>query len=562
MRHAALSLGAAVVVLGMIAGCGDDAETTRHTSTTSLGGAGGSGGSGGSAGSGGVIDPTAACTELGLPSRPFEQAAASSALGAVASDLTIPTTDGDYQLSAHWSGCDSYLFIQDKPAQNAGFPIGIWERDLDKLLAELPRNVELFFASVGTDAAARDASLAVLQGEIAAAFAAMSADDVGWWTPRVHYVTARAQELDGWLGELMTSPRWGVGLDRFQRIRYIGSYADYSRYDSGQGWFAPNIAMVANEPRYYDFEAERETRLDAESATVIQVFTGQVASDPDWAGVTTTADVTLPDAAEMAGYDTLELDLALGCQGDGEFGDCPAWDYDVDLRLCDEADPNVCTTQIGRWITTYHRLGRWVHDVSGFLPLLAAGGQRRFAFYTQQPYELYLSLRLSSAGKAEQPSETLPLWNATVEFNETYNDSFAPITLAIPADAAKVELVTALTGHGMSQPGNCCEFCNTTHTFTVNSTPHVRDFPGAGSAEGCMQQVDAGTVPNQYGTWWYGRGGWCPGKEVPLDSIDITADVLLGQDNLFEYQGLYQGQPYTGNDWRHITLVSAVVISR
>jgi len=562
MRHEAFWLGLALAALAVVAGCGDDGETTTPTSTTDVGGSGGAAGNGGAGGSGGVVDPTAVCGELGLPSRPFEQATPSSALYAVASDLSIPTTAGDYQLSARWSGCDSYLFIQDEPRQNSGFELGIWERDLDHLFERLPRNVELFFASVATDVGARDASVAVLQGEIASAFAGMSADDVGWWTPRVHYVTARAQALDGWLGELMTNPRWGVGIDRFQRIRYIGSYADYARYDSGQGWFAPNIAMAANEPIYYDFEAERQARLDAAGATVVEVFTGEVASDPDSAGLTLTADATLPTAAEMASYDTLELDLALGCVGDGEFGDCPAWDYDVDLRLCDEADPNVCSTQIGRWITTYHRRGRWVHDVSGFLPLLSAGGSRRFAFYSQQPYEVTLSLRLSSAGKAERPSETLPLWSATVEFNETYNDAFPPVTLATPADAAKVELVTALTGHGMSQPGNCAEFCNTTHTFTVNGTPYVRDFPDAGTTDGCMAQVGVGTVPNQYGTWWYGRSGWCPGKEVSLDSIDITADVLLGEDNLFEYQGLYQGQPYTGDDWRRIALVSAIVVSR
>ena len=49
---------------------------------------------------------------------------------------------------------------------------------------------------------------------------------------------------------IMLNPGWGAGIDRFQRVRYIGSYADYSRYDSGRGWFAPNLSMAANEAVY------------------------------------------------------------------------------------------------------------------------------------------------------------------------------------------------------------------------------------------------------------------------------------------------------------------------
>lgn len=75
-----------------------------------------------------------------------------------------------------------------------------------------------------------------------------------------------------------------------------------------------------------------------------------------------------------------------------------------------------------------------------------------------------------------------------------------------------------------------------------------------------MKQVSEGTVPNQYGTWWYGRSGWCPGREVPIVSIDITSQVKLGEDNLFEYQGLYQGKPYPSSG-AEIRMNSWLVIS-
>jgi len=120
-----------------------------------------------------------------------------------------------------------------------------------------------------------------------------------------------------------------------------------------------------------------------------------------------------------------------------------------------------------------------------------------------------------------------------------------------------------LSGHGMSQPGNCAEFCNTDHHFLVNGTDNVRNFPGAGAMLGCMGQIEEGTVPNQYGTWWYGRGGWCPGKQVDMVMLDVTSQVTPGTDAKFEYQGFYKGQPYlNGDNWRHIHLTSWVLISR
>ena len=40
----------------------------------------------------------------------------------------------------------------------------------------------------------------------------------------------------------------------------------------------------------------------------------------------------------------------------------------------------------------------------------------------------------------------------------------------LPADAVRVELVSVISGHGGATPGNCAEFCNTTHHYFVNGT--------------------------------------------------------------------------------------------
>jgi hypothetical protein len=268
-----------------------------------------------------------------------------------------------------------------------------------------------------------------------------------------------------------------------------------------------------------------------------------VIEDEAWAGKRGTADVTLPDASTLAGFDSLEVDLTLNCVGLGEFGECPAWDYDVNLFLCDRDDPTSCDADIAHWITTYHREGRWVHDLSGLLPLFEGGGLRRLQFYTTQKYEVTLSLRLSNRGKTARPFQTRYLWG-TADFGPAYNDAFAPLDVPVPADATKAELMTVITGHGGVQPGNCAEFCETTHTFTVNGHPHVLEHPEAGTGVQCMLDVDRGTVPNQYGTWWFGRNGWCPGREVAPQVLDVTTEVTPGQTATLSYAGLYNGQPY------------------
>lgn len=504
--------------------------------------------------------PAGPCELLGLSERPFVEAVDDPSLFAVAADFTVATTLGDWSLSENWTGCDVYLIIQDVPRQTEGWPVPLWERDVQALIEKSPRNAHYFFISTETTPEAREAALAGLQEKVEQALTNLGDESAAWWQDRIHYIPTPIDYLRGWLRSIMQSPGWGAAVDRFQRLRYIGSYADYSRFDASRGWFAPNLSMAANEAVYYNFEAEREERLEAQDASVIPLFEGQVLSDPDWAGVRGYAEAALPDAAAMAGFDTLELDLRLSCDGSGEYGTCPAWDYIAHLYLCDAADPDSCDVEIGRWITTYHREGRWVHDISSLLPLIEDGGTRRFAFYTQQPYEVHLSLRFSNGGRDARPAEATYLFSGG-SFNATYNDAYSPMTVFIPSDAARVELATVITGHGGADPGNCAEFCNTTHHFFVNGTENVRAFAETGDPEDCMNKTSEGTVPNQYGTWWYGRSGWCPGKEVPMVTIDVTDQVVPGSDNVFEYQGFYLDAPYPSGG-ASIVMTSWLVVSR
>ena len=543
------------------------------------------------------------CEDLDLPWVSWIEADQDWSLYATAGDVTLSTTEGEITLSEHWSGCDSYLFLQDQPAQATGWPKELWQRDVNDLYALLPRNTQVFFLSTQRQEEDREASFDLLLSKYDDAMEDLSEEDRAWWASHTHFVTERAGYIEGWLGEIMQDPGWGAAIDRFQRVRYIGSYADYNRYNSSYGWFEPNLGMAANEAIYYNFEAERQAALDSRETTVVPIFSRELISDSGWSGNRTYADITLPSAAEMADFDTLEFDLYLGCEGEGEYGTCPAWDYLVYLYQCDlpEVEDNpwadtactageslecscekpwgeaetqaylcneegtgyadcscACGTEVGRWITTYHREGRWVHDLSSLLPLYDSGGTRRFSFYSQQPYEVDLDIRLSHSGKESRATALHYLYSGA-GFGESYNDNFEAVEIEIPAGTDRVEVASVISGHGMSDPGNCAEFCDTSHHFTVNGVRFDRSFPEASTAQDCMDKAASGTVPNQYGTWWYGRSGWCPGREVPLVTADVTAAIVEGT-NTVDYEGFYNGQPYTGGG-ASIRLSSWLVLS-
>ena len=50
--------------------------------------------------------------------------------------------------------------------------------------------------------------------------------------------------------------------------------------------------------------------------------------------------------------------------------------------------------------------------------------------------------------------------------------------------------------------------------------------------------IQSGTIPNQYGTWGYGRAGWCPGMDVKPFVVDITQYVEFGS-NILDYSACH-----------------------
>lgn len=454
----------------------------------------------------------------------------------VAGPFVVPTTSGGWSFEERFTGEDHYLFVVYRPANP--YSKGLFKTtSLQKLLTASPPNAHYFFLYADGKAefdAFADGAQAVIPEE---------------WRERVHFVTTPAGELEGWLGDTFRDrdkpalpyERYDsihFAVDRTQHVREVGMLGRLG----GAAGVTPDLSFLAAEPVYYEFEYAREKKLAEEKATVVDVLRDKTLVDEGF------ADIDLPS---LAAFDTLEVDLTMNCENHRD-GECGAWDYLADMKLCegsDEAGAPKCDLELARWITTYWREGRWVTDISGMLPLLGDGGKKKLRFWASKQwdprpanYVVSLSLRFSNRAKGMRPFETRKLFEGA-PLNANYNDKYPPLKFTIPDGTKKTELYALITGHG-AETGQCAEFCNHTHHFTLNGgTKHSLTFPMAQSLDGCRKRVNEGVVPNQHGTWYFGRGGWCPGLDVRPFLADMTADAKVGLENTLSYQALIGTMP-------------------
>jgi hypothetical protein len=489
------------------------------------------------------------CAEMGWTERPFlEEAAFGRERRDFADDFDLRTTDGEFRFSEQFTGCESYLFVTDDLSVSPldSTPLYDKQDDLVELLEISPPNVHYFFLAEDEDDV--NAFVDGMSGRIEGALDELG-DDGDWWSERLHVVTESVDELSGWVDNALDNGAPGFGIDRFQQIREIGNLADVGRYSSalnnaGAWPWEANLAYVAYEAQYYEFRSGLQDRLDAVDWTSRYLFYDEniqaTGRSKSW--------VDLPDAATMAGFDTLLVDLRHLCDPtQQEFGNCDAWDANNRLSLCDADDPDVCTDLVARWITTYHREGRWLVDASEALPRLQAGGAHRFAYGgARGGHFITARLLFANTGKGAAPFGLEPLWEGG-GWNETYDDNHPPMTIEVPSDAARVHLSVTVTGHGMSDMHNCAEFCDHQHTFTVGGESFVAEHPEMGDQRGCLKQIDNGTVPNQHGTWWFERSSWCPGRQVDPWVFDITDQVTPGQAAEISYTTNWGDPAYGGS---------------
>ena len=482
-----------------------------------------------------TIDIPVACFACGAdPCRselliPFSAGPYGADLDQIAGDFTVPTLDGDFTFSSAWTGCDSYVFVTHFPTATDQFDP--WNSAVPPLLQDTPRNVHYFFLSGSRDPAIVSSDIADMRLRTDAAIARLPVSDRPYWRARMHEVTTGALDLGNWITTFLSAhPTAAFAIDPFQRIRQTGLL-----YYLGVSNTA-DLQHLTNEVRHFNFERERQRQLDYETFLEIPVWVDVVMGGNQ-------ADITFPDAETMARYDTMLFDLSWKCSDPWNSRSCE-WDYLANLYLCDPQDPTNCGQEFGRWITAYGRGGRWVTDMTPFLALIRNGGTRHVTFSAGYAYTTTFKIYLTNRHVGIRPESATWLYGGG-GWDQNYNANHPPMTVEAPTWFRRAEVAALITGHGFGQDlANCAEFCNHQHVFTFNGTTSVmKEFPEAQTLYGCVDQIESGTIPNQYGTWHYGRGGWCPGLNVTPWRGDVTAGIVPGTNDV-TYQGLYQGAPY------------------
>ena len=203
----------------------------------------------------------------------------------LAADFSITRADGvPWTLSEKWTGCETYVFIPDTIPNTQGDGKSIWERDVLALIQASPPNVHYFFVSRMPSDAAADAATGAMLERVAAAVQKIEQPASDEWWFRLHVVQGRAMTMGGWLSPVLSNGigQIGFAIDRFQRIRGIGSFADVNRYDpvlAGQDQFhGPSFA-------YQRCKSPGRTSSREETATNLEQTEGSfIRGNPDVTG--------------------------------------------------------------------------------------------------------------------------------------------------------------------------------------------------------------------------------------------------------------------------------------
>uniref|UniRef100_A0A8C2WH22 Si:dkey-256h2.1 n=1 Tax=Cyclopterus lumpus TaxID=8103 RepID=A0A8C2WH22_CYCLU len=311
------------------------------------------------------------------------------------------------------------------------------------------------------------------------------------------------------------------------------------------GWFIyPSFSFLNWQAQWFDFYAALQTKLQS-PAEVISVFDKVQMHGEDGAVATVELPIALSD------FDALHLDASLSCPGARD-SSCAHWDHAVRLLVCCDPGGPSCGTELGRWVTAFRRgIGRWLTDVTPLIPLLDSN-RCTLTMKTvpwAMPWVVSLNLRFSVNNRTDydvkklRPFRVTPLYSGGT-FDKNYNKRYRPTEVSVPASTRKVELYAVVTAHGYDDNG-CGEFCVTSHHFLINDVfNNTLTFDSAGTPLGCTLRVKEGAVPNEHGTWLYGRGGWCDGFQVDPWRTDVTKQLNASESepNTVVYFGLFQGK--------------------
>ena len=463
--------------------------------------------------------------------------------------FTVPTLDGTYYFQQEWTGYDIYYFLFKYTDSSGNSNYATWGQSPGPFIRGLPDNVHLFFGSFDTTYHSD------IVNQKAAVENALNPNEEIAWEGRIHYIDQKASGISGGLGQMISninSPMY-MGIDRFQMARETGSLYAWtsSNYDPQH---------LIHEPHQWNAEFPVEIRRHDPGVKEVTALDFLRHTGGWGGGFTTTTNAVFP--SNLTDYDTLEVYHEHACdersnryqKSDGTDGGCHEWDYEANLRICDRDNASSCGTEYMRWITTYGREGKWLTDISPYLFMLENNDNRTFKYRGANKGDLTITFLLSNWNSGVR-GQSADFAFTGGQFDGTYNDLTKytrDLNFTVPSWADKVEIVATITGHGFGKDNqNCAEFCDHQHHYYLNgfSTYEWHPIVHDQSNEGCEKEVSNGVVANQYGSWPYGRAGWCAGQDVKQWTFDITSwSDMNGGVNHLTYRGLYNGQEYSPSD--------------
>ena len=459
--------------------------------------------------------------------------------------FTVPTLDGTFTFQNKWTGSDVYLFMFKYTDSSGNSNSGTWSTNPGTFIRNLPDNTHLFYGSFDSsyhnDILSRKSDVE----------ARLNPSEEEKWDGRIHYIDMDASNIQGGLGEMISnfnSPFF-MGIDRFQRARDTGSiYAWISQTN--------DPFHYTYEPHQWNAEFEPEIRQYDSGIEVVTLYDFERHSGGWGANHNSYRNATFTLPENLSSYDTLEVFHEHACEersnryqkSDGSYGGCHEWDYLAHLYICDADNSSVCGTEFMRWITTYGREGRWLTDISPYLFMLEDDQERRFRYKGANKGDLTIKFLFSNWGSGERAFDA-EFGFTGGQFDGSYNNEsryVRSLNFSVPSETTRVEIVATITGHGFQKDdANCAEFCDHQHHYYLGPHHTYEWHPIVYSNTGCENEVNNGVVANQFGSWPFGRAGWCAGQDVKQWSYDITSWVdMNGQNNELTYRGLYNGQEY------------------
>ena len=464
------------------------------------------------------------------------------------SHFSLPTLDGTWSFRNEWTGNDVYIFLFKYTDSSGNSNNADWSRNPGSMIRQLPDNAHLFYGSFD------NSFNSDVQGRKTAVQNALNADEELKWENRIHYIDQDMSTASGGIGDLINN--WNsfyYGIDRFQRAREIGSiYAWTSQTNDITHW--------AYEARMYNYEFPtevRETDPNIHTVTIVD----ELWHSGGWGGGYTSTyentSISLPN--NISTYDTMEVFHEHACEerrnryqkSDGSYGGCHEWDYLAYMKICDRDNSSKCGTEFMRWITTYGREGRWLTDISPYLFMLEDNDVRNFKYQGANKGTLTVKLLFSNWNIGERSTSGEQVFTGGQFAGEYNNESIykRQHNFTALSEYNSLKIVATITGHGFNQDqANCAEFCDHEHHYYLNGNTAYEWHPIVYDSQGCEKEVDDGVVANQYGSWPFGRAGWCAGQDVKQWVYDITDWVDNSSTNNLLYRGLFNGQEYVPQD--------------